>query len=71
MPLHVFYLHFLRTHRDYFFPRGFEIVPAHCFSGKKKVGLLLIYLFNYDLSKSTFSMENVAFDIVVNAVFVK
>ena len=38
---------------------------------KQKVVLLAIYLFNYDSSKSTFFMLNVAFDFVLGTVFVK
>ena len=39
--------------------------------GKEKVVLLVIYLFNYDPSKSTFFMLNMAFDVVLSAVFIK
>ena len=48
--LHVFYLHFLRTHHDYFFQKGFESVQAKFLLGNisKNVVLLVIYLFNYD-----------------------
>ena len=38
---------------------------------KQKVVLLVIYLFNYDSSKSTSFMLNVAFDFVLSTVFVK
>ena len=37
---------------------------------KQKVVLLVIYLFNYDSSKSTFFMLNIAFDVVLGTVFV-
>ena len=71
--LHVFCLHFLRTHPDYFFRRGFESERTK-FSFRKykqKVVLLVIFLFNYDSSKSTSFMLNVAFDVVLSTVFVK
>ena len=38
---------------------------------QRKVVLLVIYLFNHDLSKSTFFMLNVAFDVLLSTVFVK
>ena len=38
---------------------------------KQKVVLLVIYKFNYDLSKSTSFMLNMAFDFVLSTVFVK
>ena len=50
--LHVFCLHFLRIHHDYFFQRVFESVRAQFLSGNIS-GLLVIYLFNYNSSKST------------------
>ena len=57
--LHVFCLRFLRTHHNYFFRKGFESVQAQFFFRKymQKVVLLLIYMFNYDSSKSTFFMS--------------
>ena len=36
-----------------------------------KVVLLVIYLFNHDSSKSTIFMLNMAFDVLLSAVFVK
>ena len=36
-----------------------------------KVLLLVIYLFNHDSSESTIFMLNMAFDVLLNAVFVK
>ena len=33
--------------------------------------LLVIYLFDYDSSKSTFFMLNMAFDVLLSTVFVK
>ena len=57
----VFCLHFLRIHHDYFFRRVFQSVRAQCLSGIIS-GLLLIYLFNYDCSNSTFSMLNMQLD---------
>ena len=38
---------------------------------QRKVGLLVIYLFNHDPSKSTISKLNMAFDVLLSAVFVK
>ena len=45
-------------------------VYAHNFF-QWKVVLLVIYLFNHDSSKSTIFMPNVAFDVLLSAVFVK
>ena len=50
--LHLFCLHFLRIHYNYFFQRVFESVRAQFLSGNIS-GLLVIYLFNYNSSKST------------------
>ena len=50
--LHILCLHFLRIHHDYFFQRVFESVWAHILSGNIS-GLLVIYLFNCNSSKST------------------
>ena len=38
---------------------------------QRKVVLLVIYLFNHDSSKSTIFILNMAFDILLSAVFVK
>ena len=38
---------------------------------QRKVVLLVIYLFNHDSSKSTIFMLNMAFDVLLNTVFVK
>ena len=38
---------------------------------QRKVVLLVIYLFNHDSSKSTIFMLNMAFDVLLRAVFVK
>ena len=38
---------------------------------QRKVVLLVIYLFNHDSSKSTTFMLNMAFDVLLSAVFVK
>ena len=38
---------------------------------RREVVLLLIYLFNHDSSKSTIFMLNMAFDVLMSAVFVK
>ena len=37
---------------------------------KRKVVPLVIYLFNYDSSKSAFFMLNIAFDVLLSAVFI-
>ena len=47
--LHVFYLYFLRSNRD-FFRRGFESVRPQFLSVESSIA---IYLFNHDSSKST------------------
>ena len=54
---HAFCFHFLRIHYDYFFQKVFESVWPQFLSGNI-MGLLVIYLFNDDPSKSTFSMLN-------------
>ena len=64
-----FYLHFLRMHHDCFFQRRFKVCECNFFQWK--VVLLVIYLFNHDSSKSTTFMLNMAFDILLSAVFVK
>ena len=60
--VHVFCLYFLRMHQDYFLWRSYESVREQFLSGninaKWKVVLLVIYLFNYDSSKSAFFMLN-------------
>ena len=50
--LHILCLHFLRIHHDYFFQRVFKSVRAQFLSGNIS-GFLVIYLFNYNSSKST------------------
>ena len=68
---------FPRVHHDYFFRRAFEKVQAQFLSGnffppdERKVVLLVIYLFNYDSSKSIFFMLNMAFDALLSTVFIK
>ena len=49
--LHILCLHFLRIHHDYFFQRVFESVRVQLLSGNIS-GLLVIYLFNCNSSKS-------------------
>ena len=56
-------------HDDYFFKRGFESVQVQFLS--EKVVLLVIYPFNHDSSTSTILMLNMAFDVLLSAVFVK
>ena len=70
--LHVFCLNFLRTHHNYFFQRGFETVRAKFLLGnhshrkyKQNLVLLVIYLFDYNSSKSTSFMMSVAFNFVL------
>ena len=48
---------------------GLEVCEYNIF--QRKVVLLLIYLFNHDSSKSTIFMLNMAFDVLLSAVFVK
>ena len=59
---HVFYLHFLRMYHDYFCRRGLKVCKCNLF--QRKVVLLVIYLF-------TIFMLNMAFDVLLNTVFVK
>ena len=66
--LHVFCFHFLGIHHDFFFQRVFESVQAQFLSGNIN-GLLVIYLFNYDFSKSLFSMLNMQLDVLLSTVF--
>ena len=66
---HVFYLHLLRMYHDYFFRRGLKACEYNFF--QQKVVLLVIYLFNHDSSKSTIVMLNMAFEVLLSAVFVK
>ena len=65
---HVFCLHFLRMHHDYFFGRGLKVCEHNFF--QRKVVLLVIYLFDHDSSKSTIVMLNTE-DVLLSAVFVK
>ena len=44
---------------------------CECNFFQRKVVLLVIYLFNHDSSKSTIFMLNMAFDVLLSAVFVK
>ena len=65
--------HFQRIHHDYFFQRAFaafESVRAQFLLGNIS-GLLVIYLFNYNSSKSTFYMLNMQLDVLLNTAFVK
>ena len=55
--LHAFSFHFLRIQHDYFFRKVFESVWPQFLSGNI-MALLVIYLFNDDSSKSTFSVLN-------------
>ena len=64
IPLHVFCLHFL--HYDYSFWGVFESMPAQFLSGNIR-GLLVIFLFNYNSSKSTFSMLNMQLDVFLSS----
>ena len=48
---------------------GLKVCECNFF--QRKVVLLVIYLFNHDSSKSTIFMLNMAFDVLLSAVFVK
>ena len=61
--LYVFCLHFLRTHHDYFFRRAFESVRVKFLSGN--ISKKQCYLLNYNSSKSTSFILNVAFVFVL------
>ena len=50
---HVFCHHFLGTHHNYFFRRGFERVRTKFLLENFFQALLVIYLFHYDSSNST------------------
>ena len=67
--VHVFSLHFLRIHHDYLFKRVFESLQAQFLSGNIS-GLLAIYLFNCNSSKSTFSMLKTQLDVFLSTVFI-
>ena len=66
---HVFRLHFLRINHHEFFQTGFKSVLAQFLSVKSM--LLAIYLFNHDLSNSTFFMLNMVLYMLLSTVFVK
>ena len=68
--LHVFCVHCLRIHQDYFFQRVFENVGVEFLSGNIS-GLLVIYLFDYNSSKSTFSMLKMQLHVFLSTVFIK
>ena len=59
--LHAFCLHFLRIHTTRFWKWASTISFKKY---KRKVVLLAIYLFNYDSSKSTFFMLDMAFVVL-------
>ena len=63
---HVFYLHLLTITSS---EEGLKACDYNFFQWK--VVLLVIYLFNHDSSKSTIFMLNMAFDVLLSAVFVK
>ena len=69
--LHVFCLHFLRTHHITSKSLLKSASKIFCRKYEQKVVLLVIYLLNYDWSKSTSFMLNMAFDFVLSTVFVK
>ena len=48
---------------------GLKVCECNFF--QRKVVLLVIYLFNHDSSKSTIFMLNMAFDVLLSAVFAK
>ena len=53
------------------FPANFAKFLRTPFLTEDLRGLLLIYLFNYDSSKITFVMLNMAFDVLLSTVFIK
>ena len=53
------------------FPANFAKFLRTPFLTEDLWGLLLIYLFNYDSSKITFVMLNMAFDVLLSTVFIK
>ena len=65
--LHIFCLHSLLTHNNYFFRKSLWNCACKISfrKYKQKVVLLAIYLFNCSSSKSTSFMLNVAFDFVL------
>ena len=63
---HVFYLHLLTINSS---EEDLKACEYNFFQWK--VVLLVIYLFNHDSSKSTIFMLNMAFDVLLRAVFVK
>ena len=52
-----------------FSEEGLKVYQYNFF--QRKVVLLVIYLFNHDSSKSTIFVLNMAFDVLLSAVFVK
>ena len=48
---------------------GFKVCEYNFF--QRKVVLIVIYLFNHDSSKPSIFMLNMAFDVLLNAVFIK
>ena len=66
---HVFYLHFFRMHHDSFSRREFESVRVQFLSTKSSITCNLPV--QHDPSKSTIFMLNMAFDVLLSAVFVK
>ena len=66
---HVFYLHFLRMHHDYFFGRGFDSVRVQLLSVESSITCNLPVQSRF--MKSTIFMLNMAFDVLLSAVFVK
>ena len=66
----VFCFYFMRIHHDYFFRRVLESVRPQ-FLARNIAGLLVIYLFNEDSAKSTFSMLNMQLQVLLSTAFVK
>ena len=70
--LHAFCLHFLRILTTNFSEEAWKWASTISFRKYKwKVVLLVIYLFNYDSSKSTFFMLNMVFDVLFLAFWVQ
>ena len=69
IPFYVFCLHFSENMTITSFEDALKECKHNFFQWK--VVLLVIYLFNYSSSKSTFFMLNMAFDVLLSTVFVK
>ena len=66
---HVISLHFLRMHHDYFFGKGFESVQVQFLSVESSITCNLPVQSRF--MKPTIFMLNMAFDVLLSAVFAK